>query len=457
MQFLYPIGLLALAGLIIPLIIHLWNVKQSKTLKIGSIALLGESSRASSRSFKINDWLLLILRLIFLILVAFIIAQPILKKVISGKNKGWILVEKSNFKKVYNDNIKTIDSLLKLGYELHDFNTEFALLNLIDTTSINEIKRIPPVNKGELLTQLNQQIPAGTSVYLFANHQQNNIGHKLPEINYKLNWMPVSNADTMSSWISELAGKKYEGKSDPSKTVYSPVANSETSPIKIAIYESAGKADKKYLIAALNAIGTFSNRKIEINPPGKVDLGFWLADVPVSAGFKSSIDTSGSLFQYESGKVISEASFIIIDGKNIPSVKRIEADNSSEKLWIDGFGNPILSKERKNNINIFHFYSRFNPQWNELVWNNVFVKALMPIVINDKKSADFGFEDNPSDQRNFFAGQKQIIQVNKTAVDVKTAVNKSVANIFWFIAFLILLAERILSFRPSWAYPSHKK
>jgi hypothetical protein len=113
-QFLHPIGLLALAGLIVPLIIHLWNVKQGKTIKIGSIALLGESSRASSKSFKLNDWLLLVLRCLLLVLLAFILAQPYLKKIISGNNKArWILVDKAIFPQVFKAHSKTIDSLIK--------------------------------------------------------------------------------------------------------------------------------------------------------------------------------------------------------------------------------------------------------------------------------------------------------------------------------------------------------
>lgn len=121
MQFLYPIGLVALAGLIIPLLIHLWNVKQGKTVKIGSIALLGESSRASSKSFRINDWLLLVLRCLLLALLAFLLAQPYLKKNISGNSKnGWILADKATFPQVFKTHKKTIDSLLKKGYEIHD-------------------------------------------------------------------------------------------------------------------------------------------------------------------------------------------------------------------------------------------------------------------------------------------------------------------------------------------------
>ena len=62
LQLLNPIWLFAIGGIVIPLIIHLWNIKKGKTLKVGSISLLGESSRQSAKSLKLIDLLLLFLR-----------------------------------------------------------------------------------------------------------------------------------------------------------------------------------------------------------------------------------------------------------------------------------------------------------------------------------------------------------------------------------------------------------
>lgn len=445
MQFLYPIGLLALAGIIIPLIIHLWNVKQSKTLKIGSIALLGESSRASSKSFKINDWLLLLLRCLLVILTAFILAQPFLKKVVSAENTGWILVKKSNFPALFKDNRKSIDSLTKLGYEIRDFNAGFNPISMKDTANTDTTES-NSLNYTSLLKQLNTLLPPGSTVYLFADKRLNKIGHKLPETTYQLNWKTLKQADTLNSWITDYAGKKYEAKSNPSATVYTAV-NNDVLPLSVAIYETSGNVDKKYLIAALNAIASFSGRRLEINPKGKATIGFWLSDEPVSANFKSAIDTNGTLFQYEKGKVIAENSFLNMEGKKIPLTKRIEAPKSLNKVWTDGFGNTILASERNNNSNIFHFYSRLNPQWNQLVWDEIFVKALMPIVINNEKAEDFGFENNKADQRRFALNRNGLVQINKTAAAIKNSQNELLGYAFWITAFIIFVAERILSFR----------
>ncbi|RBQ03055.1 BatA domain-containing protein [Pedobacter miscanthi] len=448
MHFLYPIGLFALAGIIVPLVIHLWNVKQGKTIKIGSIALLGESSSASSKSFKINDWLLFVLRCLLLMLLAFLLAQPYLKKTISKSSKtGWILVDKNNFPRVFKSHQKTIDSLLKNGYEIHDFNAGFSLLSLNDTV-VNQIKPQNNLSYTTLLSAADQTVPAGAQVYLFADQRVNRFGNELPLVNYKLNWIPLNQSDTLSSWIATYAGKKYEAKSNPSGTVYQALNTSENTPVNITIHEGAGISDSKYIIAALKAIGSFTQRKIIINPPaGKATIGFWLSDETVSAAFKSSIAPDGALFQYEKGKILTTPSFIKIDGKQLKLSKRIASGNQAEKVWTDGFGDAILAKERIGNLSTFHFYSRFNPQWNELVWDPLFVKALMPIVILDKNPEDFGFENNPADQRIVSLKQKAVIEANKTVLATKTTQNKPLATIFWIAALLIFATERILSFR----------
>lgn len=453
MQFSYPIGLLALAGLIIPLIIHLWNVKQGKTIKIGSIALLGESSRASSKSFRINDRLLLLLRCLLLALLVFLLAQPYLKKnILANSKNGWILIDKAIFQQVFNLNKKTIDSLVKKGYEIHDFNVGFTTLTLKDTAD-NQTRQTNSLNYSALLSAANHFVPADVSVYLFADRRLIRFSNELPTINYQLKYIQLNQTDTLSSWIAEYAGKKYEAKSSPSNTTYEALNSEDEPPINIAIHEAPGITDGKYIIAALKAIGSFTKRKIIINPAStKVDIGFWLSDDAVTSAFKSLIAPIGTLFQYEKGKVITTPSAINIDSRQIKLNKRTVSNNQSEKIWTDGFGNTILTNERVNNLNIFHFYSRFNPQWNELVWDGVFVKAIMPIVIQDKTISDFGFENHPADQRVLSAKQNDVFQSNKAESTIKTTQNEAIATLFWIAALLIFITERILSFRKKTNY-----
>jgi hypothetical protein len=447
-QFLYPFGLLALIGLLIPLIIHLWNVKQGKTLKIGSISLLGESARSSSKSIKINDLLLFILRCLILICIALLLAQPYLPQKLDSKSKsGWILVRKDQFDQVYKENSKIIDSLIRNGYEIHDFNLGFNQLSLKDTITLASQAK-PLLSNTSLLSELNRHIPSGYTVYLYADQRLQYFGNELPPISYRLYWKQIQQSDTLSSWITDFAGKKYEGKSNPSSTTYQALNIAEAAPIRVAIYEAPGGEDQKYLISALKAIAKFSNRPLQINPSsGLVTIGFWLSDDVVSPAFKASIVENGKILQYEKGKSITSTSNLDIDGALIKLYKHVPQKGKGEVIWSDGFGSPILTTENVDKVNILHFYSRFNPQWSELVWNEAFVKAMMAIIFSDGHSQNFGFEEHQTDQRMVSLKQSKTAPMDSASATTILQKQTPIHFIFWLAAFLMIVLERILSLK----------
>lgn len=79
MFFLNPTYLWAFLGFLVPIGIHLWSKKEGRTIKIGSIQLLQESDSKQTSSIQINEWWLLLLRLVILGLIVLILAGPRLK------------------------------------------------------------------------------------------------------------------------------------------------------------------------------------------------------------------------------------------------------------------------------------------------------------------------------------------------------------------------------------------
>src|ERR1700709_2006379 len=111
MILLNPIWLYALAALSIPVAIHLWNVRPGKTLKVGSIALMNESAQKSSRSLKLHDILLLLVRCLLLALVALVSTMPLWQKQINSSTiKGWVLLPREHLKEGYGKFKPAIDS-----------------------------------------------------------------------------------------------------------------------------------------------------------------------------------------------------------------------------------------------------------------------------------------------------------------------------------------------------------
>ena len=83
MVFLNPLFLWTLLGLTVPIAIHFWSKKKVKTIKIGSTQLLRELNPVQTSSIWLNEWFLLLLRMLIITLLALILSAPgieILKK-----------------------------------------------------------------------------------------------------------------------------------------------------------------------------------------------------------------------------------------------------------------------------------------------------------------------------------------------------------------------------------------
>ncbi|RYE26814.1 MAG: hypothetical protein EOP42_20170 [Sphingobacteriaceae bacterium] len=301
LQLTNPLWLWAIAGIIVPVLIHLWHIKTGRTLKIGSIALLGESARQSSRSFRVTDWPLLLLRCLLLLLLAFLLTEPYWQKLLKpAPAKGWILVEKTPVKEVYQHFKPKIDSLLKRGYELHLLDTSFKAVKLAEILKDTVLQQ-KQVGYWPLLKSLEQKIPQKTKVYLFTSKQLQHFKSKKPLLNLNLLWQTFTPADSVSTWIQNAyftatdSIRAIVGNSKPGGTSFSTVnlqsANRnarfnvtieggrafisiknntqqavvvDTSTLKISIYQHNFAADANYLSAALQAVKKFSDRKMKI-------------------------------------------------------------------------------------------------------------------------------------------------------------------------------------------------
>ncbi len=495
LQLLNPIWLFALAGITIPLIIHLWNVKKGKTLKVGSISLLGQSSRQSAKSLKLMDLLLLFLRCLLLIILAFILAKPIWNSLNREKTKsGWILIEEENGQEIYSKYKSKIDSLITLGHEIHYFEPNFRKVTINEALAQNQKGENKIPSYWSLLNLLNDKIPDNTEVILFTSDRLNRLGSERAKISFPLNWETISPADSLSTWL-ENAWFQDSGtihatiaNSSPTGTTYSnetfnpTVKNNrfvldfeqgiarltykdtkknnsssliiDTISIKIAIYSDKFKNDARYIKAAIAAIKNYTNRKIELkefaskNIPSDYDIIFWLSETAIP----EQIKPKNTILTYAVGEIENANTHLVFNQntskKEVELYKRIIApENDSKKIpiWEDGFGNPILSSMQENNYSKTEFYSRFNPEWNELVWSENLPKALINIVLPNINSS----KTNTLDKRRVAKAQMGPIFFNgdKPLAGQKVSNVKELENQFWLALILVFILERYVSFR----------
>jgi hypothetical protein len=458
-----------MSGILVPVIIHLWNQREGKTVKVGSIALLQESARQQARSLRLKDLLLLLLRCLLIVALAFLLAKPVWRKQLSaGTEKGWLLIERGGVKDAYRQHKPVIDSLLAAGFRFHYFAAGFpaaewqqALQNPIDTT----LQR--SASYWTLVKQLNEDVPAELPVYLFTTNQLVRYAGQRPQVDMQLTWLPYTTPDTATNQAVKVF-KTSDGQlrtltahSTPQATLYTQDANVDratqlavlwdTAALRIAIYSDGFNTDAGYLRAAISAIKQVTGRAITVTQlrnanelASELDWLFWLSEKPLPAPLPAHV------FYYKKGKEEAIHSFLSKTrdmahaGEPIRLSRRtsFSATEGQAPVWSDGFGNTLLTvngTEKKQ----YAFHSRLNPAWNDLPWSASFVYLLYDLLLphsGNKKIEDLRIID---------AQQMQVQRLNGKEFDKEKFVESTdLTHLFWVLAFVLFAVERIVSLTP---------
>ena len=481
--------MLAATGVIIPVIIHFWNRKEGKTLKVGSISLLTQSYKQQAKSLHLQELLLLLLRCSLIILIAFLLSNPVWQEQPDARNqKGWVLMEKNGLQQTYSQFKPVIDSLIKKEYEFHYFNTGFEKFTLETALKKEGDTVTQNTSYWSLLSSLNKQVPTALPIYLFTINSLQKFSGDRSEVAMNLNWFTYTSKDSVSKWLAKAyittadSIRLVAATSQPSGTMYSyknvPVTSQktadynintgnnnltaslqdnnlvtiDTTSLKITIYTDKYNNDAAYLKAALEAIQQYSKRKIKIstvsnsaNISNQQDWLLWLSDLPVSSAHAKNILT------YEKGKTETTGSTIQSDNigadEERPALyKRVSYQPtitaSSDAIWQDGFGNPVLIRE-KGKATIYHFYSRFDPSWNDLPWSNAFPQMIFNLI-NNNQNIISGHDNRIMDEHQLLP---IFTAANKAVVKDKIINTYDLSQFFWLAAFIVFVVERFLSFR----------
>jgi hypothetical protein len=125
MQFLNPIWLWGLTGLLIPIGIHMLSRKEGKVIRVGSVRHLEETSTRQFRKIRLNEVVLLALRCLLITLIVLLLSGLSFNRY-NTNNINYVLLEKgmeneSDFKPL-------VDSLKEKGFEVRWLAKGFPLL-----------------------------------------------------------------------------------------------------------------------------------------------------------------------------------------------------------------------------------------------------------------------------------------------------------------------------------------
>lgn len=308
MVFANPSYLWALWGLLVPLAIHLWSKKEAKTIKIGSIQLLDESNSRQSSSIQMNEWLLLLLRMLIVGLVVLLMAGPQWR---TYKNKDQVtyLVEPS---------LADDPTLTKFLDSLDDTSAVLLLKSGFPEWELDmeELGRETP-NYWQLVQKMDS-LPSD-SIVIFAHAYLQGFKSMRPTAHKKIHWVAMEPQNLepkplmafrngQDTELLSIAGNGQNTyfKKEALSSGFSLTENGdsllldtgieaitvgfiEVRPITVHIFsETRFEAEKKYVEAALKALSSYLDRDIERKvfvdndqpENSRPDLNIWLRTDP---------------------------------------------------------------------------------------------------------------------------------------------------------------------------------
>ena len=190
MEFLNATYLWGFLGILLPVAIHLWSRKKVVTIKVGSIKLLQASEPKQNSNIKLNEWWLLILRILMVAMLVLILSEPVLNKRIEKQSVNY-LVEPS----LLNDD--------RLSSFLDTISEEKVRLLTKDFPYAKDFKsyEYPKVPKYWQLAQEIQKINAD-SIVVFSKGYLKGVKGRRPSIRANTKWIVLASEDVLETPIA---------------------------------------------------------------------------------------------------------------------------------------------------------------------------------------------------------------------------------------------------------------
>nr|WP_292966189.1 BatA domain-containing protein [Muricauda sp. UBA7809] len=303
MVFANPSYLWALLGLLVPLAIHLWSKKEAKTIKIGSIQLLDESNSRQSSSIQLNEWLLLLLRMLIIALVVLLMAGPQWRTK-GDKNQVTYLVEAS---------IANEASISAVLDSLQDGSPVFLLKEAFPEwqADVDYKNETEPPNYWQLAQKMDSL--SSDSIVVFTKALVKGIKSMRPTTQKKIHWVVMEPEETKDQPLmavnhrsgveliaasssasvtkikKEVLDEGFEIKGDSLRLLSEerptiPLGTLDTIQVHLHVDEGF-EHEEKYIEASFRALSAFLKQEIvvqkEVEPTSdQADLNIWLGNEP---------------------------------------------------------------------------------------------------------------------------------------------------------------------------------
>ncbi|KAA5539827.1 BatA domain-containing protein [Adhaeribacter rhizoryzae] len=448
LQLLSAYWLWALTGLLVPVLIHLWNKKQPKVIKVGSVRWLQAAASQQARQLQLHDWPLLLLRCFLLLTLVLFLCQPVWQQISRqpGHRYLWVspsLLQPQNLPLVQT----TIDSLLKNNYQLREFSLGFLPISTqswenLKTGKEEKNKLSGNLNYWALANAVHQQFYRAQEHLFVTDNQFVHFAGARPLFPASSRWLtiPVNQYDSLfvqeafqnrPDSLTVVIGQKRKGGirfsnisfTTPTpnqvlnlpgllpliytKSINQAFISFQNSPNQVPVkksgknialyYDKSREQDSKYVSAALAALSSYTGRRLNLTQItatrpiniNHIDWLFWLSDQPLPVYIQMEIKKGLSVFKdAPTTPKLMLANFITTEQLPTPISLAQQVrlvQQGGNSVWQNNFGEPVLQYKSVGQGGLYYFGSRFNNQWNNLPQSSFIPELLSYLIFPEAK------------------------------------------------------------------------
>lgn len=434
-------GLLALLGLLVPLLVYLWNRRPARVVQVGSLRWLETAANRRLRRIKPEQLLLFLLRAGIVGVLALAVAGLSWQKPTSPV-RGQVLLSPALLASPALTAVRSnIDSLHRQGYELRQLRRgiprlpahTWARLNTPTPSLLDSLaSRVPADNLWMRAQQAADSFPARPlRVFTTAARRQFR-GERPAVLPARLHWQLVPTPDSArwlhaAAWVGTdslrlLVGRgTEEGTTFRRLTVRRPTngatvrvpglsgisyqttatgarlrtTDSTTLPVRTApvrvwlLADAAHAAEARYWRAAVRAVAVGLAAPLQLTaatqpPAGPLpDVIIWLRDAPVPTAWTRALTPGSQVWQVGlgAGRAVSSSFFA---GSNPPAVpiRRLDSLSSTppDAIWQTATGQPLLTRQAVGAGTLYQLRTRLQPAWSGLGESPALPALLLPLL-----------------------------------------------------------------------------
>ncbi|MHC2992955.1 hypothetical protein OB13_15715 [Pontibacter sp. HJ8] len=476
----------------------MWNKRQGKTVKVGSLRWLEASVSRRWSSIRLSDVRLLVLRCLILILLAVALAKPVWEAApVSRQSSKAVYISPELLHSNALRTIKpTVDALLHRGYTLHSYSPTFTPIPeeqwlALSSNPVDSV--LTSGNYWALLPALAQRYPqAQDSVWLFTSDQQRNFAGTPAALQENIRWIPVA-LETTTSWIQAAYATPTDslqlilGHSTRAGTTFSRsrvaaheqiihLANGKQvqlvpqgdtiwaqgssgiqgrvlvrkQPLRIGIApDKAQQPEVRYLQAAIKAISHYTGIPMQVDaipsaaqPGTPPDWLFWLSSKEIRPFWLQQAQEQGTnVWLQPASEPLETTAYLASAGGEIRIHQLAAAtpvNTTATTAWYTSAGEPLLTRQLIGSGSVYYFRSGFSPAWSQLGQSAQLPELLLPLLLPQEAASVYDARTLDEEQL------KPAIQ----PVRVRDLQQEQLYKLMpWVVllAFFLFLAERFIT------------